>query len=50
MAWFPEIQALSFLVPVDFTMSFTVRKVQTLDWPPGKLVGWENRGFGSSRK
>lgn len=46
--WFPDMKALSFLVHVGFTVSFIVRKMQTLGWPPRESAGLENRGLGSS--
>lgn len=42
MMWFPDIKALSFLVHVGFTISSTVKKMQTLVWPRGELAGLEN--------
>lgn len=42
MMWFPDIKALSLLVRVVFTISFTVQ-MQTLVWPRGELACLENR-------
>lgn len=50
MMWFPDVKALSFRVRVGFTVRFTLKQVQILDWPPGELADLEKRGFRSYGK